>query len=135
MLFKLLEEHRDHYGYLDWLLHIRMEYTNRRDVILEACEQHLPKEIVTWKAPSSGMFHWLQVEWKKHPDYPCKTLEEIEDELFGSWFRPDKTVATDNMFFRATYEAAPLDQISEAVKKFGEALSEAFKLTCESNGH
>ncbi|KAK5674505.1 Aromatic/aminoadipate aminotransferase 1, partial [Elasticomyces elasticus] len=82
MLFKLLEEHRDHYGYLDWLLHIRMEYTNRRDVILEACEQHLPKEIVTWKAPSSGMFHWLQVEWKKHPDYPCKTLEEIEDELF-----------------------------------------------------
>ncbi|KAK3615874.1 Aromatic/aminoadipate aminotransferase 1 [Elasticomyces elasticus] len=147
MLFKILEEHWDHDGYLDWLLHIRMEYTQRRNVILEACEQHLPKEVVSWRAPSAGMFHWLRVEWHKHPDYPHKTLEEIEDELFhanmkhgtllmkGSWFCPDKTMANEKMFFRATYAAAPLDQIREAVRRFGEALREAFGLPAASNGH
>lgn len=146
MLFKLIEEHWGHGGYLDWLVHIRMEYTQRRNVILEACERYLPREVVSWKAPVAGMFQWLQIEWEKHPDYPHKSLEAIEDELFhanmrhgtllmkGSWFCPDKEVGTETMFFRATYAAAPLDKIREAVRRFGEALREAFALPAMSNG-
>lgn len=56
VLFKLLDEHWGHGGYLDWLLFIRTEYTKRRNVILDACERHLPKDIVSWKPPMAGMF-------------------------------------------------------------------------------
>ncbi|KAK3112247.1 Aromatic/aminoadipate aminotransferase 1 [Teratosphaeriaceae sp. CCFEE 6253] len=148
MLFKLLEEHWGHAGYLDWLVHIRMAYTARRNVMLEACEQYLPREVVSWKPPVAGMFQWLRVEWTKHPDYPTKTFEGIEDELFhenmrsgtllmkGSWFCPDKDVDTGRMFFRATYCAAPSEQIREAVRRFGEALRSSFRLPAASNtGH
>jgi aromatic amino acid aminotransferase I len=56
ILFKLLDEHWGHSGYLDWLIHIRLEYTRRRDVILDACEKFLPREVVSWKPPMAGMF-------------------------------------------------------------------------------
>jgi len=55
-LFKLLDEHWGHGGYLQWLINLRMEYTGRRDVILTACEKYLPKEIVSWNPPAAGMF-------------------------------------------------------------------------------
>jgi aromatic amino acid aminotransferase I / 2-aminoadipate transaminase len=55
-LFKLLDEGWGHSGYLDWLMHLRLEYTRRRDILLEACEEHLPQEVVTWVPPSAGMF-------------------------------------------------------------------------------
>ena len=56
LLFKLLDEHWGHGGYLDWLIFIRLEYTKRRDVILGACEKYLPREVVSWKPPMAGMF-------------------------------------------------------------------------------
>jgi len=56
ILFKLLDEHWGHGGYLDWLIHIRLEYTKRRDVILDACEKFLPREVVSWRPPMAGMF-------------------------------------------------------------------------------
>jgi len=56
MLFKMLDEHWGHSGYLDWLKHIRMEYTARRDVIVQACEKHLPRDVVSWIPPRAGMF-------------------------------------------------------------------------------
>jgi aromatic amino acid aminotransferase I / 2-aminoadipate transaminase len=55
-LFKLLDEHWGHGGFLDWLLHMRLEYTKRRNVILDACEKHLPKEVISWTPPMAGMF-------------------------------------------------------------------------------
>ncbi|KAF2013370.1 PLP-dependent transferase [Aaosphaeria arxii CBS 175.79] len=140
ILFKLLDEHWGHAGYLDWLIHIRMEYTRRRDVILAACETHLPKSIVSWKPPSAGMFHWLKIEFKKHPEYPAKDIETLEDQIFmrniehgallmkGSWFYADGNEKHDTLFFRATYAAAPADRIDEAIKRFGEAIREEFGL-------
>lgn len=56
MLFKMLDEHWGHEGYLDWLVFIRMEYTKRRNVILDACERYLPQEVVSWRPPMAGMF-------------------------------------------------------------------------------
>lgn len=55
-LFKLLDEEWGHAGYLDWLMHLRMEYTRRRDALLEACEKYLPQEVTSWVPPSAGMF-------------------------------------------------------------------------------
>lgn len=153
LLFKLLEEHWGHTGYLDWLLHIRLEYTQRRNVILEACEHYLPKEIVSWAPPMAGMFHWMSIDHTKHPEWrggEGKSVQEMEDEIFlkniehkalllkGSWFVGEKGVGEEKLFFRATYAAAPFEQIREAVRRFGVALRDVFHLSDEelrTNGH
>ena len=62
-LFKLLDEHWGHSGYFEWLLHIRREYTKRRDFTLDVCDRYLPKDIVSWKPPQAGMF----VSIENHP--------------------------------------------------------------------
>lgn len=141
ILFKLLDEHWGHEGYLDWLIHIRMEYTKRRNVMLEACENHLPKDVASWKPPMAGMFHWIQVDYKKHPNYPEKSIEEIEDAIFqatithgalamkGTWFYAADDDEHDTMFFRTTYAAAPFDKINEAIRRLGVALRQEFNLT------
>lgn len=56
VLFKLLDETWGHAGYLDWLINLRLEYTKRRDVICNACEKHLPREVASWNPPAAGMF-------------------------------------------------------------------------------
>jgi aromatic amino acid aminotransferase I / 2-aminoadipate transaminase len=56
VLFKMLDEHWGHGGYLQWLISLRMEYTSRRDVLLAACEKYLPRELVSWNPPAAGMF-------------------------------------------------------------------------------
>ncbi|THZ33193.1 putative aromatic aminotransferase Aro8 [Aureobasidium pullulans] len=140
VLFKLLEEHWGHAGFLDWLVHIRMEYTQRRDVMLSACEKYLPREVISWKPPMAGMFHWLQIEYEKHPDHQTMSVAELEEKIFqtivdhgalvmkGSWFYADSQAKHDTMFFRTTYAAAPFDKINEAIKRLGDAVREEFKL-------
>lgn len=56
VLHKLLDEHWGHEGYFRWLMNLRTEYTERRDVILSACEDFLPREVVSWTPPAAGMF-------------------------------------------------------------------------------
>jgi len=140
ILFKLLEEHWGHAGYLDWLIHIRMQYTQRRDAILQACAKYLPTEVMSWKPPMAGMFHWMQIDFKKHPDYPGKSIEAIEESIFfrniehgtmcmrGSWFYADAEEEHDTLFFRATYAASPVDRMDEAIRRLGESVREEFGL-------
>jgi aromatic amino acid aminotransferase I len=149
VLFKLLDECWGHDGFLDWLIYIRLEYTKRRNVILQACEKYLPKEFVSWQPPAAGMFHWLKIEWTKHPRFGKKTVEEIEEEIFmksiekgalvmrGSWFYAEQDVSHETLFFRATYAAAPADRIEEAIRRFGDAVRESFGIGSdkEVNGH
>ena len=56
LLYKMLDEHWGHDGYLQWLISLRLEYTRRRDCILAACEKYLPKDLVSWNPPAAGMF-------------------------------------------------------------------------------
>jgi aromatic amino acid aminotransferase I len=56
ILHKLLDETWGHEGYLRWLMNLRMEYTKKRDSLLAACEEHLPRDIVRWTPPAAGMF-------------------------------------------------------------------------------
>jgi aromatic amino acid aminotransferase I len=159
MLFKLLDEHWGHLGYFDWLINLRMQYTNRRNIMVQACEKHLPQEIASWIAPAAGMFvslypcrssienntkmspqHWIQVDWKKHPELTSgKTRDSIEEALFhaainngvlvsrGSWFKA-AGASEDKLFFRATFAAASEENITEAIRRFGDALRVEFKL-------
>jgi hypothetical protein len=56
MLYKLLDESWGHDGYFKWLINLRMEYTHRRNVILDACEKYLPRSVASWNPPAAGMF-------------------------------------------------------------------------------
>ncbi|KAJ5966604.1 Aromatic amino acid aminotransferase [Penicillium waksmanii] len=141
VLYKLLDEHWGHSGYLDWLINLRMEYTHRRDALLHSCEKYLPREIAHWAPPSAGMFHWIEIDWHKHPGIASgKTRDAIEEEIFlsavdhqvllsrGSWFKADSSVVEEKMFFRATYAAASSEKIDEAISRFAECLRDQFKL-------
>ncbi|EER29497.1 Aromatic/aminoadipate aminotransferase 1 [Coccidioides posadasii str. Silveira] len=141
ILFKLLDEAWGHEKYLQWLVHIRMAYTNRRNVMLEACEKYLPTSVASWHPPAAGMFHWIKVDWKKHPlALAGDSYDSIEEAIFkaavgegvlvsrGSWFFADKSTEPTDMFFRATFAAAPADKIQQAIKRFGDTLRAQFQL-------
>jgi aromatic amino acid aminotransferase I len=71
VLYKLLDESWGHGGYLQWLFHLRMEYTKRRDSILAACEKYLPRDVVSWNPPAAGMFvcvPFLAMKLRSHAD-------------------------------------------------------------------
>jgi aromatic amino acid aminotransferase I / 2-aminoadipate transaminase len=143
VLYKLVEETWGHGGFIEWLMYIRSEYTRRRDIIVGACERHLPAEVASWNPPMAGMFHWINIQWHKHPKFNGDTslakLREIEDSIFeaaigkgvlcslGSWFRAQKGTDTD-IFIRTTFAAAPADKVEEAISRFGEALREEFHI-------
>lgn len=140
IMYKLLEEAWGHSGYLDWLIYLRLEYTTRRNNICYACEEHLPREVATWTPPMAGMFHWVKIDWRKHPAKDTKSVLDVEDEIYhaaidggtliskGSWFRADGDDPGDDMFFRLTFAAAPNDQVAEAIRRFGNSLRAAFNL-------
>ena len=147
ILFKLLDETWGHSGYLDWLIYLRLQYTNRRDNIVRACETYLPREVATWDPPMAGMFHWIKIDHSRHPEHGSKAVSEIEEEIFqaaleqtiliskGSWFRADESTPLDEIFFRATFAAASDEQIQEGIKRFGIALKDVFELQNEvTNG-
>lgn len=69
ILYKLLDEQWGHEGYFKWLMNLRGEYTKRRDTMVAAVEKFLPKEVVSWSVPVSGMF-------VSHSLNPDSTLED-----------------------------------------------------------
>ncbi|CRL27727.1 DNA methylase, N-6 adenine-specific, conserved site [Penicillium camemberti] len=139
-LFKLLDEHWGHAGYLEWLTHIRNEYTDRRDFMIRACERYLPRTVTSWEPAQAGMFQWLAVDWTKHPDANIKSALQIEEEIWlkaisngalvacGSWFCATGNSTCNEVFYRTTFAAATLDQIEQAVMRLGEALKTCFHL-------
>ena len=152
ILYKLLEEAWGHKGFLEWLMYIRAEYTRRRDIIVSACEQHLPTSVASWVPPAAGMFHWISIDASRHPKYDptdrsFEKLQQLEESIFlaavakgvlcsrGSWFRAQKGSDTQ-LFFRTTFAAAPAEKIFAAIQRFGEALREEFGIPeAKENGH
>ncbi|KAL9608191.1 MAG: hypothetical protein Q9167_006969 [Letrouitia subvulpina] len=146
VLYKLLDETWGHAGYLDWLINLRLEYTKRRDSLVYACEEYLPKEVASWRAPAAGMFHWIKIDWRRHPLANTISMLEIEEEIYhagidrgvlycrGSWFRAEAD-SGEGMFFRTTFATSSAEDMAEAIKRFGEALRAIFDLKNEVNGH
>jgi aromatic amino acid aminotransferase I / 2-aminoadipate transaminase len=146
-LFKLLEENWGHEGFIHWLMYIRAEYTRRRDIMVNACEQYLPDEVASWTPPQAGMFHWVSIDLAKHPKYyngmTSQEILAIEEKVFlagvergvllarGSWFRAeqDSKKGSAVMFVRTTFAAASAEQIQEGVKRMGDALRAEFGLS------
>ncbi|KAI0974221.1 aromatic amino acid aminotransferase-like protein [Xylaria arbuscula] len=138
LMHKLLDETWGHEGYLRWLIHMRSEYTRRRDALLDACEKHLPKDVVSWTPPTAGMFHWLRIDHTRHPHAGQKTILEIEEEIFnsgiergvlacrGSWFSAERDVEPTGLFFRTTYAASSQADMDVACQRLGEAIRASF---------
>ncbi|KAI8954861.1 aromatic amino acid aminotransferase-like protein [Xylaria longipes] len=138
LMYKLLDETWGHEGYLRWLIHLRSEYTRRRDALLDACEKHLPKDVVSWTPPAAGMFHWIRVDHTRHPHAGQRTILEIEEEIFdsciergvlacrGSWFRAERDVEPTGLFFRTTFAAASQADMDVAIQRFGQAVRASF---------
>ncbi|TVY43480.1 Aromatic amino acid aminotransferase [Lachnellula occidentalis] len=147
VLYKMLDESWGHSGYLQWLIALRLEYTRRRDAILAACEEFLPKEIVSWNPPAAGMFLWLKINHHLHPSYATTPILDLEEKIFlaavekgvlisrGSWFTAERNdFVPQEMFFRATFAAATEEKMAEAIERFGRAVRESFGLVGGENG-
>ena len=84
--------------------------------------------------------HWLKVDHNRHPDAAKRSIMEIEQEIFdiciekgvlvgrGSWFRAEHGTMPTELFFRATYAAATPENMTEAIRRFGEAVRESFQM-------
>ncbi|CUM65601.1 uncharacterized protein PRCAT00003249001 [Priceomyces carsonii] len=144
-----------HKGYLDWLIGLRAEYTHKRDVAIDAVIEHCPKDVVTFVPPVAGMFFTVSIDASKHPKFKSDFNEDplkVENSLFeksvehgtlmipGSWFKveasssepqdhvPENPEKKNEIFFRGTYAAVPLDELAIGIKKFGEAIRAEFGL-------
>lgn len=140
VLHKLLDTTWGHEGYFRWLMHLRGEYTSRRNALLDACAEFLPKEVASWQAPRAGMFHWIKVDHAKHSGFVsgARSILDIEDEIFakcidkgvlvgrGSWFRAEHDKPPRDMFFRTTFAAATPENMREAIRRLGAAIREVY---------
>ncbi|KAE8359334.1 putative aromatic aminotransferase Aro8 [Aspergillus caelatus] len=138
-LFKLLHDDWGSIGFMKWLWHLQSEYTRRRNALLDAIELHLPKAIVTYVAPTSGFFVWISLDWRKHPDAMAKSARVIEQELYdgaiecgtlvvpGRWFIVEESRdSMQEVHFRLTFAAVPVDVIEEAIECLALAIKRAF---------
>ncbi|GLA75606.1 hypothetical protein AtubIFM55763_006887 [Aspergillus tubingensis] len=149
MLWHLLDENWGHDGFTAWLVHLSREYRWRRDVLLDACNKYLPREIVQWNSPEFGMFLWVKVDWRQHPRLKSLSglsLEEVGAQIVGLEERVvamalEKGVLVtkgslfasnqerkDHLHFRMTFAAAEEGDLKEGVRLFAEAVREDFGL-------
>jgi aromatic amino acid aminotransferase I len=141
------------YGYLDWLIGLRAEYTHKRDVAIDAIFKYFPQDVVKFTPPVAGMFFTVFFDASKHPKFETefgKDPLKVENALYesglkegclmipGSWFKatgqtsppqPSEEVKDENwIYFRGTYAAVPLDKLTQGLESFGTASKKEFGL-------
>jgi 2-aminoadipate transaminase len=113
---------RDWRAYLDKL---RVLYRRRRDVMLEALEEHLPAE-ASWTRPQGGLFIWAAL-----PDYIDTTdlLARALREHVA--FVPGRAAYLDGRGgseMRLNFSGVSDDRIREGVRRIGKVVSEQVAL-------
>ncbi|SCU95326.1 LADA_0G14972g1_1 [Lachancea dasiensis] len=143
-------------GFLDWLIGMRREYNEKRDVAIDALYEYIPESPAFHiNPPIAGMFFTLNIDASSHPEFATKYQskpELVEQAIYekvvasgvlvvpGAWFKalgdtqpPQPTSSKQELdpngvIFRGTYAAVPLDKLREGIKRFGLALKEEFQL-------
>lgn len=141
-------------GFLDWLIGLRQEYTHKRDVTIDALYKYLPQEsFITINPPIAGMFFTINIDASAHPEFDTifeSNPEKMELSMFeriisrgvlvapGLWFKtngdtqppqPKKSrnvLNPNEIFYRGTYAAVPLEKLEEGISRLGNALHEEF---------
>ncbi|KAF2719401.1 aromatic amino acid aminotransferase [Polychaeton citri CBS 116435] len=143
MMYQLLGEQWGHKGLLLWLIQLSSKYSQRLNILAEACRLHLPSELCSWVIPSKGMFLWIRLRAsnltidhiQRERNGKTDVVSTLENMIYvnarnkgvqinkGSWF----AVAGDSqgdICFRLTYAAAPEEALDMAAQKIAESIRE-----------
>ncbi|KAB8239888.1 hypothetical protein BDV35DRAFT_399182 [Aspergillus flavus] len=83
---------------------------------------------------------WLKVDHSKHPEYPRRSIEELEEEIFlqgisngvlctrGAWFRTEPNTPASGMFFRTTFASASEEAMATAIQRLGQAIRQSYRI-------
>lgn len=124
-------------------MYLRSEYSRRAEVVVKACDRHLPRAICSWHVPSAGMFLWVQIAGQKHP---LQIVESgkisgnrslVEDRIaetvlrHGVMWCKGSTFSAEvehggEMFFRLSFASPEVSQLEEAIKRLAVAIAEEF---------
>ncbi|ODV98088.1 hypothetical protein PACTADRAFT_63813 [Pachysolen tannophilus NRRL Y-2460] len=132
-------------GYLDWLIGLRHEYTEKRDVAIDTVAKNFPSEVTSFIPPVAGMFFTVKLDASKHPKFATEFEKDplkVENAIYemalekgclmipGSWFSIKATSEQKDthIFFRGTYAAVPLDKLVIGLERFGAAVKDSFQL-------
>lgn len=130
-------------GFELWLNHLQSLYTKRRDIMLNAFDKFLPKDLVNYNRPNHGMFIWINANLKKFYKLGNSSLNDsewanfIEDEIAkvasekykvnltrGHYFLQDKTTVLAG--FRSTYAFVSEEEMVKGAQLFGKAIEEVY---------
>lgn len=151
MLYNLLERKWGHEGFFGWLEDLSSRYRRRRNIMVNACHEHLPAGICNFVSPSHGMFIWIKFDITRHPQVKglldnledrevSAVLADLEQRILdealetgvqvtkGSLFRSSGG-KTQEMYFRVTFAAAREDELAEGIRLFAAVLAKEFKNT------
>jgi aromatic amino acid aminotransferase I / 2-aminoadipate transaminase len=141
--YQLLAEHWSHEGFFKWLIYIRSEYTTRRDICCRAIDKYLPKSVMEYTVPSAGMFFWIHVTGKKRVSDRLVQGKQLSEILFqkcldngvlvvpGEVFKAEISEdggEHDEVYFRGTFAAVPLDKLELGIERLGNTLKQVFDL-------
>ena len=83
---------------------------------------------------------WLRIEHSKHPDYPSRSIEDIEEQVFkcavnngvlcarGSWFKTEPTMPAKGIFLRITFASPTEEAMSKAMERLGRAVRDCYRI-------
>jgi 2-aminoadipate transaminase len=99
---------------------IRQVYRERRDVMLEALEEHFPEQ-ASWTRPEGGLFLWARCpEEVDTASLMEKALEEKVAFVPGFAFYPDGERGRNAM--RLNFSCTAPDKIHEGIRRLGRVL-------------
>jgi aromatic amino acid aminotransferase I len=131
-------------GFESWLKHLQSLYLKRRNILLNAFDKFLPKDLVNYNRPNYGMFIWINANMDKFKKLENSKLNDfqwaefIENEIYkvasekykviltkGHWFMKDKNSLIAG--FRATYSFVDEDKMIKGAELFGKAVEDVYK--------
>jgi len=98
-------------------------YKERRDVMLEAMEEHFPPD-VKWTRPRGGLFLWVRMP--EHVDAAELLKKAVEEKVAfvpGFAFYPD---GDGHNTMRLNFSNAKPERIREGIKRLGRVLMQEF---------
>jgi 2-aminoadipate transaminase len=99
---------------------LRATYQKRRDLMLQALEEHFPAG-AKWNFPNAGMFVW--VEMPPHMETMRYLDKAIEEEMvafvpaIGFAADPTQNASSASHSMRLTFSAVPMDRINAGIAK------------------
>lgn len=105
---------------------IREAYKRKRQVILDAFEEHMPKiEGLSWTRPEGGLFLWVRLpEYMSATEIFPKAIDRKVAYVIGTAFHCDGSGANT---MRINFSFASEEQIKEGAKRLAELIAEEAK--------